>query len=292
MRWDKARRSENVVDQRGKGAGRGAGGKLTLGGVAIIVIIGLLSGQDPMQILGQVANEVINQPATQSNPTSAKPRSVEDERNYDFTRAILGDTEDTWGKLFAAQGARYPAPKLVVFEGAVRSACGNASAAMGPFYCPADQQVYIDLSFFRELRERFQAGGEFAQAYVIAHEVGHHVQTVLGISQKVNQARQRGQKVDGNNGLLVRQELQADCLAGVWAHHAQKRHQWLETGDLEDALNAAEAIGDDRLQKQGQDYVVPDAFTHGTSVQRQHWFKQGFNNGAIQACDTFAARTL
>lgn len=288
MRWDKARRSENIQDQRGKGTK--LGGKLTLGGVAIIVVLGLINGQDPMQILEQVANEVMNQPHSVSS--SKQPPRVEDNRNFDFTAAILGDTEDTWRALFAQKQANYPVPTLVVFENTVRSACGNASSAMGPFYCPADQQVYIDLSFFRELRERFNAGGEFAQAYVIAHEVGHHVQTVLGISKQVQQARQQGHNVEGNNGLLVRQELQADCFAGIWAHHAQKRHSWLEAGDLEDALNAAQAIGDDRLQKQSQGYVVPDAFTHGTAKQREHWFKQGFQYGDMNRCDTFNAKTL
>lgn len=288
MRWDKARRSENIEDQRGKSTK--LGGKLTLSGIAIIVVLGLINGQDPMQILGQVANQVINQP--NSNSSQQQPRSIEDKRNFDFTSAILGDTEDTWRTLFAEKQAHYPAPTLVVFENSVRSACGNASSTMGPFYCPADQQVYIDLSFFRELRERFNAGGEFAQAYVIAHEVGHHVQTVLGISKQVQQARQQGHKLEGNNGLLVRQELQADCFAGVWAHHAQKRHNWLEAGDLEDALNAAQAIGDDRLQKQSQGYVVPDAFTHGTAKQREHWFKQGFQYGDMSRCDTFSAKIL
>jgi predicted metalloprotease len=180
----------------------------------------------------------------------------------------------------------------VLFRGGVNSACGFANAAVGPFYCPGDQRVYIDLAFFRELEQRFGAAGDFAQAYVIAHEVGHHVQTLLGVSAKVNAARQRGERVEGANGLLVRQELQADCLAGVWAYHGQRRHDWLEPGDIEEALNAANAIGDDRLQKQARGQVVPDSFTHGTSEQRVRWFKSGFAGGDISRCDTFKAARL
>jgi predicted metalloprotease len=292
MRWERGRRSDNVVDERGKGGGmRIGGGKgLTLGGVAIIVVIGLISGQDPMQILGQIAGQAM-QGGGQVSQSSAPAPAANDQQS-EFVRSVLGDTEDTWGQIFQQAGKQYRDPKLVLFRGGVNSACGFADAAVGPFYCPGDQQVYIDLSFFQELEQRFGAAGDFAQAYVIAHEVGHHVQTLLGVSAKINAARQRGQKMEGANGLLVRQELQADCLAGVWAFHGQQRNDWLEAGDLEEALNAANAIGDDRLQKQSRGQVVPDSFTHGTSEQRVRWFKTGYESGQINRCDTFSATRL
>jgi len=288
MRWKKARRSDNLVDARGTGGGIGGKG-LGIGGIVLIVVIGLLSGQDPLQILGQIGGQLIEQQAT---PTQNRAPSAEQSEQVEFVRAILGDTEDTWQALFAASGSQYQEPRLILFEGGVKSACGFASSAVGPFYCPGDQQVYLDLQFFREMEQRFAAAGDFAQAYVIAHEIGHHVQTLLGVSAKVNQARRSGQRVEGDGGLLVRQELQADCLAGLWAHHAQKRHAWLEPGDLEEALNAAAAIGDDRLQKQSRGQVVPDAFTHGTSEQRVRWFRAGFESGDIARCDTFKAARL
>lgn len=286
MRWKKARRSGNVVDARGRSGGF-RGGKLSLAGVAVVVVIGLLSGQDPLQILGQLANQA-GSPATQqsSAPTTG------DDPQVAFVQSILGDTEDTWRALFQQGGAQYRDPTLVLFRGGVSSACGFASSAVGPFYCPGDQQVYLDLQFFEEMASRFSVAGDFAQAYVIAHEVGHHVQTLLGVSQQMQTARQRGARMEGDNGLLVRQELQADCFAGVWAYHAQQRHDWLEEGDLEDALNAANAIGDDRLQQQSQGRVVPDAFTHGTSAQRMRWFRTGFDNGDPARCDTFKASRL
>lgn len=290
MRWKKARRSDNVVDQRGKGGGIGGKG-LSLGAVAIIVVMGLVSGQDPMQIISNIAGQALQQGGIQTSSSTRAPASSNDQGS-EFVRAILGDTEDTWRALFQQSGQSYQDPKLILFSGSVRSACGSADSAVGPFYCPADQQVYLDLSFFKEMEQRFAATGEFAQAYVIAHEVGHHVQTLLGVSARVHAARQRGEPVKGHNGLLVRQELQADCLAGVWAHHAQQRHAWLEPGDLKDALNAAQAIGDDRLQKQAQGYVVPDSFTHGTSAQRERWFTQGYNTGKPGQCDTFSAQRL
>jgi predicted metalloprotease len=290
MRWRKARRSDNVVDARGRSGGMRMGGKgLSLGGVAVIVIVGLLMGQDPLQILGQIAGQ-----ATQTSqvglPQGEAPAA--NDEHSEFVRAILGDTEDTWRELFQSAGQQYRDPKLVLFSGGVNSACGFANSAVGPFYCPGDQRVYLDLTFFRELEQRFAAAGDFAQAYVIAHEVGHHVQTLLGVSARVNAARQRGERVEGDSGLLVRQELQADCLAGVWAHHAQRRHAWLEEGDLEEALNAASAIGDDRLQKQARGQVVPDAFTHGTSAQRVRWFRMGFDSGQPGRCDTFKVARL
>ncbi|MCM2320635.1 MAG: zinc metallopeptidase [Pseudomonas sp.] len=287
MRWKRARRSDNVVDARGGGM-RIGGGKLSLGGIAAIVIIGLLMGKDPLQILGQIGGELVQQQV----PGDSQPAKGAGDEHSEFVRAVLGDTEDTWSALFQDAGQQYQEPKLVLFSASVRSACGLASAAVGPFYCPADRQVYLDLQFFDELEQRFAAAGDFAQAYVIAHEVGHHVQTLLGVSAKVNAARQRGATMEGANGLLVRQELQADCLAGVWAHHAQRRLDWLEPGDLEEALNAANAIGDDRLQRHTQGQVVPDSFTHGTSAQRVRWFRGGFDSGDPGSCDTFKAARL
>ncbi|MEK0364617.1 MULTISPECIES: KPN_02809 family neutral zinc metallopeptidase [unclassified Pseudomonas] len=286
MRWKKARRSDNVVDARGRRGGIG-GGRLSLAGVAVVVVIGLLSGQDPLQILGQLANQAGPAP-TQQSDTPARG----DDPQVAFVQAILGDTEDTWRALFQQAGEQYRDPTLVLFRGGVNSACGFASSAVGPFYCPGDRQVYLDLQFFDEMASRFSAAGDFAQAYVIAHEVGHHVQTLLGVSQQMQAARQRGARMEGDNGLLVRQELQADCFAGVWAYHAQQRHDWLEEGDLEEALNAANAIGDDNLQKQSQGRVVPDAFTHGTSAQRVKWFRTGFDSGEPGRCDTFQASRL
>lgn len=285
MRWKRARRSDNVVDARGR-SGMRLGGGLGLGGIVIVVVLGLLTGQDPLQLLGQLAGQ------DGSTVQQQRPSATGDDPQVDFVRAILGDTEDTWQALFRQSGEQYRDPTLVLFRGGVNSACGFASAAVGPFYCPGDQQVYLDLQFFDEMARRFSAAGDFAQAYVIAHEVGHHVQTLLGVSQRVQQARARGARLEGDNGLLVRQELQADCLAGVWAHHAQQRHDWLEQGDLEEALNAASAIGDDRLQQQSQGRVVPDAFTHGTSAQRVRWFRTGFDSGEPGRCDTFKAPRL
>ncbi|MCF6755675.1 zinc metallopeptidase [Pseudomonas balearica] len=285
MRWKRARRSDNVVDARGR-SGMRLGGGLGLGGIVIVVVLGLLTGQDPLQLLGQLAGQ------DGSTVQQQRPSATGDDPQVDFVRAILGDTEDTWRALFRQSGEQYRDPRLVLFRGGVNSACGFASAAVGPFYCPGDQQVYLDLQFFDEMARRFSAAGDFAQAYVIAHEVGHHVQTLLGVSQQVQQARARGARLEGDNGLLVRQELQADCLAGVWAHHAQQRHDWLEQGDLEEALNAASAIGDDRLQQQSQGRVVPDAFTHGTSAQRVRWFRTGFDSGEPGRCDTFKAPRL
>ncbi|GAB3378102.1 neutral zinc metallopeptidase [Azotobacter armeniacus] len=284
MRWKRARRSDNVVDARGGGLHFGGKG-LGLGGIALVVIVGLLMGQDPLQILGQLTT----QSSLDARQAGAPPASDEQAA---FVRAVLGDTEDTWRQLFEQAGRQYQDPTLVLFSQGVNSACGFASQAVGPFYCPADQRVYLDLAFFDDLAQRFAAAGDFAQAYVIAHEVGHHVQTLLGVSARVNAARQRGERLEGANGLQVRQELQADCLAGVWAHHAQRRLDWLEPGDLEEALNAANAIGDDRLQRHGRGQVVPDSFTHGTSAQRVRWFRIGFEGGEVGRCNTFQARAL
>ena len=295
MLWKKGRRSDNVVDARGDGGGSGGGGMrmggkgLSLTAVVLIVGFGLLTGQDPMQILGELTGQ--SQQAAPVDTSQRKAPPANDEQ-AEFVSTVLGDTEDTWKQIFQQGGQTYKEPKLVLFSGQVQSACGHATAASGPFYCPADQQVYLDMAFFREMSQRFGAAGDFAQAYVIAHEVGHHVQTLLGVSDQVQQARQSGQRMEGANGLLVRQELQADCFAGVWAFNAQKRLNWLEPGDIEEALNAANAIGDDRLQQQGQGRVVPDSFTHGTSAQRVRWFKAGFAQGQIDQCDTFGAKSL
>ncbi|QZI71505.1 neutral zinc metallopeptidase [Pseudomonas protegens] len=297
MLWKKGRRSDNVVDARNDSGGGGGGGLrfgggkgLSLTAIILIVGIGWATGQDPLQILGQLVGQSgqTSAPAT----TQARKSPPANDEQAEFVRAILGDTEDTWGQIFQQAGRQYQAPKLILFRGRVNSACGSATSASGPFYCPADQQVYLDMDFFREMAQRFSAAGDFAQAYVIAHEVGHHVQTLLGVSAKMQAARQQGRQMEGDGGLLVRQELQADCLAGVWAYHAQKRLNWLEPGDVEEALNAANAIGDDRLQQQGQGRVVPDSFTHGTSAQRVRWFKTGFSQGQVGQCDTFVAKNL
>ncbi len=288
MKWKMARQSQNVEDRRGGGVARAGG--LGLGSIAIAMVVGWFMGVSPMEILSLLAGQQ-GQPGA-SGPVASSPEDEAKRANdprRQFVASILGETEDVWGEIFGAQ--RYPAPKLVLFEGAVNSACGQASSATGPFYCPGDQQVYIDLGFFAEMQARLGGGGDFAEAYVIAHEVGHHIQTLTGVSRKVNEARRSGEEVEGDNGLLVRQELQADCYAGVWAYHAQARHQWLEEGDIEEAMNTASAIGDDRLQKQSRGQVVPDAFTHGTSAQRVRWFTQGFRSGKVDVCDTFAVAT-
>lgn len=284
MKWKRARRSGNVEDRRGRRVA--AGGGLGLGGIAIVVMVSLLLGQNPLELIGLVSEIQ----TTSDSPGTTSSASADEDRQ--FVAAILGETEDVWTSLFETRGSTYPAPTLVLFTGRVRSACGTASSAMGPFYCPGDRKVYIDLSFFDEMERRLGGGGDFAEAYVIAHEVGHHVQTVTGSADAVNEARRAGRDVDGDGGLLVRQELQADCYAGVWAHHAQARHQWLEAGDVEEALATASAIGDDRLQRQSSGVVVPDAFTHGTAEQRVRWFRTGFEHGEPARCDTFEASAL
>ena len=280
MDWKNGRRSDNIEDRRGMSLGRGVvGGGI---GTVVIAVIAMVLGVDPRVVL-QGAGELAPPAAEQRAPVRSDPA---EERMKDFVSVVLADTEDTWGAIFAAGNARYEAPKLVLFTDAVRSACGNAQSAMGPFYCPGDHKVYIDLSFYRDLTEKLGAPGDFAQAYVIAHEIGHHVQNLLGISDKVHAARQRSDEARAN-ALSVRQELQADCFAGIWAHHANRSRQILEAGDIEEGLNAAAAIGDDRLQKQGQGYVVPESFTHGSSAQRVKWFKRGIESGSVKSCDTF-----
>jgi predicted metalloprotease len=285
MRWESARRSSNVQDRRGLGGGGFGGGGIIGGGglgvLVLVLIISFITGRNPLELLSQV-DQGAPAPAEQQAPTGT-PNP--DDPQAQFVAAVLGDTEDTWNRIFASRNSRYEEPVLVLFDGSVRSTCGFASAAVGPFYCPADHQVYLDLSFFRDLAQRFGAPGDFAQAYVIAHEVGHHVQTLLGVSDRVNRARSQAGESEAN-ALQVRMELQADCLAGVWGHHANRR-QLLEAGDVDEGLRAAAAIGDDRLQRQTQGYVVPESFTHGSSEQRARWLQRGLQTGDVDACDTF-----
>jgi len=276
MRWQLGRRSTNVEDRRGMGAAPIVGGGI--GALLLSLLVALLGG-DPRIILEQ-NNAPSDRPVTQSPQTPAQDQMA------DFVSVVLADTEDTWSEIFQQSGNRYVEPKLVLYSDAVESACGFARAAVGPFYCPLDQKVYIDLSFYRDLKNRYQAPGDFAQAYVIAHEIGHHVQNLLGISDQVRSLQQRVDQVEANQ-LSVRQELQADCFAGVWANRAERSRQILETGDIEEALNAASSIGDDRLQQQAKGYVVPESFTHGSSAQRVRWFKRGIQTGDPQQCNTF-----
>jgi len=300
MRWRGNRKSSNVEDRRsmrtsGLG-GSGGGGLLRLlpmaikflgfKGTAVLVVCvgayGLFSGNLDNMLVGLG----LQQGPTTSSSTEPLQETAEEKELVDFVSVILADTEETWTTLFRQKGKKYQEPHLVLFRGSVKSACGMAQSAIGPFYCPADQNVYIDLGFYDQLKNRFKAPGDFAQAYVIAHEVGHHIQNLVGISSKVHQARKKLSKAEGNK-LSVRQELQADCLAGVWAHHANRTRQLLEPGDLEEGLTAASAIGDDTLQKQSKGYVTPDSFTHGSSAQRVKWFKIGLASGDMNSCNTF-----
>ncbi len=279
MRWRKGRRSSNVLDRRGSPRRRkAAGGGL---GLLAIVVVAMLFGVDPRLVL-----EIGSQLDTGSTQPSA-PRSAEEDKLAEFVQVILGDTEDTWNELFRQRGQQYKEPKLVLFSGSTHSACGFAQSAMGPFYCPGDQQVYIDLVFYNELKNRFGAPGDFAQAYVIAHEVGHHVQTLLGISAQVQKAKSRASTIEAN-AIQVRMELQADCLSGVWANNAHEARNLLEEGDIEEGLTAAAAIGDDTLQRKAQGHVVPESFTHGSAKQRQKWFSRGLKSGDMADCDTFS----
>lgn len=279
MRWTGGRSSKNVEDRRGR-----SGGGIAIGGgigtLVIVLLIGLITGKNPLELL----NSESAQPTTHDT-------SPQEEQNAKFVSVVLAETEDVWKKIFDQQlHKEYVYPKLVLFTGSDQSGCGFANAATGPFYCPADKRIYIDLSFYDELKDRFQAPGDFAMAYVIAHEVGHHVQHLLHISDQVHEQRSRSDEKTANE-LSVKLELQADYFAGVWAHYIQNKNL-LEEGDVEEALNAANAIGDDRLQKQSQGYVVPDAFTHGTSEQRMRWFKKGFESGLISGGNTFEAVAL
>ena len=285
MRWQGGRRSTNIEDRRGLGVGTIGGGGI--GMLLIVLAVSCLTGTNPLTLLQVV--EQANPGQTQSVPTGAPSGDPAAE----FVSVVLGDTEETWGKVFQAAGKSYDAPVLVLFLEGVQSACGSASAASGPFYCPADQKVYLDLSFFRELDRRFGAPGDFAQAYVVAHEVGHHVQNLLGINRQVSQAQRQGGRSDAN-ALSVRMELQADCFAGIWGHHAGKKRMadgrpLLDEGDIDEGLSAAAAIGDDRLTK-GR--VSPESFTHGTSEQRARWLRQGLSSGDLNSCDTFRANSL
>ena len=293
MRLDDQRESDNLEDRRGGGGGSGFGlpigrGSFGIGTILIALIGGYLLGVNPLTLLGLVDQVQHSVPQQQSAPAHRPPADDEMAR---FVSKVLASTEDTWREIFRASGKQYQDPKLVLFSGATPTACGTGQSAMGPFYCPGDHKVYIDLSFYRDLKTRFHAPGEFAQAYVIAHEVGHHVQNLLGISSKVEAQRRRVSEAEGN-ALSVRLELQADCFAGVWGRHADSMKKILQPGELEQALTAAAAIGDDRLQQQSRGRIVPESFTHGSSAQRVRWFRAGFDSGDVNQCNTFAARRL
>ena len=288
MDFRNGRESRNVEDRRGQGGRRlGGGGKIGIGTI-VLALIAMYFGIDPSVVLN--TSEMMSPPAVESTQPGQARSPAEDEMAR-FVSMVLADTEDTWGPIFKAGGAQYREPGMVLYTGATRSACGVGQAEMGPFYCPADGKVYLDLSFFNELGQRYGAQGDFAQAYVIAHEVGHHVQNLLGISDKVQQARQRVSEREANL-LSVRLELQADCLSGVWANHAHRSRQVLEAGDIEEGLAAASAVGDDQMQKRAQGYAVPDSFTHGSAAQRVRWFRAGLESGELRACDTFSAPNL
>ena len=283
MRWRKGRRSDNVIDRRGSRP-MGRGKKVAGGGIGLVamVLIAMFLGVDPGKVI-QMGDQMGG--SVQTQRTTAP--SAEENELAEFVKVVLADTEDTWHSLFKKYDSQYREPKLVLFSGATQSACGFAQSAMGPFYCPGDQQVYIDLAFYEEMRTRFGAPGDFAQAYVIAHEVGHHVQTILGIAKKVQIAKSRASRTEAN-AIQVMMELQADCLSGIWAYHADRTRNLLEEGDIEEGLNAAAAIGDDTLQRKAQGYVVPESFTHGSARQRQEWFMRGLRGGSLEDCDTFS----
>ena len=279
MRWKGRRRSTNVEDRRGARSPKLLGGGI---GTIVLILVALYFGVDPRPLL-----QMVEGGAATSSSSRPSTEDLRDDPLADMIYVVLADTEDVWTEIFAQQGRRYVAPKLVLFTGATKSACGLGQAAMGPFYCPADQKAYIDLSFYDQMRTRFQAPGDFAQVYVIAHEIGHHVQNLLGISGKVHHMKQQVGAAEAN-ALSVRLELQADCLAGVWATRADRASNIIEAGDIEEALNAASAIGDDTLQRRSRGTVVPESFTHGTSEQRQRWFRKGLDTGDLDTCDTFS----
>ena len=301
MKWEGNRESDNVEDRRGDDDGGGAsggfggsgigGGHIGIGSIVIALVASYFLGVNPLTVLGLLSGGSPAPTHVQSQPTGHRPDSANEDRMTKFVRTILADTEDTWGQVFTAGGAKYVNPGLVIYTGATRTGCGAGEAAMGPFYCPADQKVYIDLDFYQTLKNQLGAGGEFAQAYVIAHEVGHHVQNLLGISGKVDAARARASK-EQSNALSVRLELQADCFAGVWANRSPNSRQMIEAGDIESAMNAAAKIGDDALQKAATGHVVPESFTHGSSAQRVRWFNAGLQGGTVKSCDTFGASSL
>jgi predicted metalloprotease len=292
MRIEDERESDNVEDMRGvsSGGGFGIGGRgLSIGGVIVALVASYIFGVDPRYLLGMMEGQ---QTTSQAPVTSAPgPRAPPTDEKAVFVSRVLASTEDTWTQIFSDAGRRYTPPKLVLFTGSFPTGCGMGQAAAGPFYCPRDRKVYIDLRFYELMRRRFHASGDFAQAYVIAHEVGHHVQNLLGIMAKLDERRGRVSE-EAYNALSVRLELQADCFAGIWANRADRTKHFLEPGDVEEAVNAATAIGDDTLQKQSQGYAVPDSFTHGTSAQRVRWLRRGLETGDINACDTFKARQL
>ena len=294
MKWEGNRESDNVEDRRGGAGGGGLGGLLGgrsigIGTIVVALLGGWIFGINPLTILGVLSGDAPTAQVAQPGPAQRPPA---DDRMAKFVSTVLADTEDVWKDVFAKGGATYKEPRLVLFRGQTSTGgCGGGQAAMGPFYCPADQKVYIDLAFYETLTKRLGAPGDFAQAYVIAHEVGHHVQNLLGISGKMEQMRARVGKTEFN-ALSVRLELQADCFAGVWAHHAQNQRQILQQGDVEEAMNAAARIGDDALARSSGGAVVPESFTHGSSAQRQKWFDNGLKNGSVKACDTFSAKNL
>ena len=293
MKWEGNRESDNVEDRRGSGGGGSGGGLLGgrsigIGTIVVALLGGWAFGINPLTIINMLSGGA---PPAQVQQQAPAQRPPADDRMAKFVSTVLADTEDVWKDVFAKGGATYKEPRLVLFRGATQTACGQGQAAMGPFYCPGDQKVYIDLGFYETLTKRLGAPGEFAQAYVVAHEVGHHVQNLLGISAKVDKMRGQVSQAD-YNVLSVKLELQADCFAGVWAYHANESRQILQGGDIESAMNAAAKIGDDALQRSSGGAVVPESFTHGTSAQRQRWFKTGLTSGSVKACDTFSARNL
>lgn len=284
MRWEGQRESENVEDRRGMGPARVGG--IGLGGIILVLAISYFTGTNPLTLINMLSE--VQNPGIPSIEDQPAPRGAPSDRLGKFAAIVLADTETTWRTLL---GRQYEDPRMVLFTGAVQSACGTTSSAVGPFYCPGDRKLYLDLSFFDEMTHRLGAPGDFAQAYVIAHEVGHHVQNLLGIADKVNRLRHRGSDAEGN-ALSVRMELQADCLAGVWGHHAKRERNLIEPGDFEEGLRAASAIGDDRLQKMSRGYVQPESWTHGSSEQRMTWLKRGLDSGDANACDTFSSNHL
>ena len=292
MRWEGQEQSSNVEDRRsggGGGGGFGLGGRsIGIGTIVIALLGGWIFGINPLTIIGMLSgggSPVVQQ---QAGPAQAPPS---DDKEAVFVSTVLRSTEDAWGQVFRANNAQYQPPRLVLFRGATPTACGTGQSAMGPFYCPGDQKVYLDMDFFDTLSRQLGAPGDFARAYVVAHEVGHHVQNLMGLTDKVDSMRGRASQAQ-QNALSVRLELQADCFAGIWANKSQQAKNWLDQGDIESAMNAAARIGDDALQKRSQGYVVPDSFTHGSSAQRQRWFIQGYKTGSVQACDTFNAQSL
>jgi predicted metalloprotease len=293
MKWEGNEQSDNVEDRRGSGGGGGGGfpiggRSVGIGTVAVALVAGWIFGINPLTMLGMLSGGGSPQVQQQQGPA---PKPPANDREAAFVSTVLKNTEVVWTDLFRQNGSTYDAPRLVLFRGATPTACGTGESAMGPFYCPGDKKVYIDLGFFDTLKSQLGAPGEFAQAYVIAHEVGHHVQDELGITAKVDGMRGRLSQSQ-NNAMSVRVELQADCFAGVWANRSQQSKQWLDPGDIEAAMNAAQKIGDDALQRSAGRAVVPDSFTHGSSAQRQRWFGAGYKDGSIQSCDTFNARNL